>query len=155
MNYEKIGTATGCEEILDELPSIVGNFVLDLEEEYKCTASKYLQEIQNLELQITKLAELQKKTAAEKVRLKEKAEEFQYGNDSSFFIYSDKELQDELSYNNKVIKYAKSKIRLYELCTKMSWDPTSFSGKILSTSQSFDFTDLPPYDQVNNLWELL
>lgn len=155
MNYEKIGTEVACEEMLEELPDIFNNFVLDLEEEIKCTAYKYSEEANKLEGQISKFSEIQKIAALEKNKLKAKAVEVDNQTNSSFFFYSEKELNEELRYNRKVIKYAKSKIRLYELCEKVTWNPEKFSGEIVNTSTRFDFSEFSQFEQVNKLWELM
>jgi hypothetical protein len=155
MNYEKTGSSTACEEILDELPVIFTNFVIDLEEEKKCLASKYALEIKILEDQIAEYQKIQTKTAEKKSDLKKIAVEIQNENNSSFFMYSEKELRDELKYNQEVIKYAKSKIKLYEICEKIIWDPDSFAGTIVRSSNAFDLNEMSTFDQVNSVWDLL
>ena len=155
MNYEQIGSAVACNEILDELPDTLCNFIIDLEDENKCIMAKYSEEIKNLENQIEIYSEIQKKTSERKKQLKDKAQEIENESDSSYFFYSDKELKEELLYNRKVVEYAKSKIRLYEVCTKIDWDENNFRGNIIKTSTPFDFSGLSAYEQVNSLWDIL
>ncbi|OMJ81814.1 hypothetical protein SteCoe_17634 [Stentor coeruleus] len=157
MNFEKLALTTACDEILDELPVTFLNCVLDVEEEYKCRTGKYISEIQSLQSQIQKYQIIQKKTAAEKQYLKNKAMEMDAQNDanSSYFFYNEKELEEELKYSKQVIKYAKSKIKLYELVSRIAWNENAFAGEILKKKSHFEFPNMTTYEQINKLWELL
>ena len=105
MNYEQIGSAAGCEEILDDLPEMVTDFLQELEDDYKATTTKYTNELQVLKRQLEKIQDQHQKTTEEKLKLKQAALaiEKQADNNSSYFIYSEKELQDEINYQKKVI----------------------------------------------------
>jgi hypothetical protein len=157
MNYEDIGSALGCEEILDELPLVVGDFLLELEDDFNSTISKNNLELQNLKKQFEKIQDQHQKTTKEKQKLKQAALaiEKQADNDSSYFIYSEKELQDELDYQKKVISYAKRKIMLYELLTRIEWSKDRCKGRILPDEREFDLGDLEVFEQINTLWEML
>jgi Zn-dependent M32 family carboxypeptidase len=157
MNYEKIGAGAGCDEILDELPITFWNFIQELEEENKSQQEKLGIEVRELQRSLEKFREMKQKSDAEKQRLKGKAMEIEKNNemDTSYFLYSQKELQDEMEYCRSVISYAKSKLCLYEILGKISFSSGGAAGQIDKTGQIFNFDDLSTYEQVNSLWELL
>ena len=123
MNLNNIESAGNFEEIFEKVSKDFIIFVKDLQEDFSEFSTQNEKEIQNLKDQLASLN------------------------------YSLSDLEEELSFNKKSIKYAKSKIRLYELCKKIDWDSESFTGKIEGIS--FNFDSLPYYDQVNSMWDML
>ena len=157
MNYEEIDSAAGCEELLSELPQMFGNFMVELEDVFKSNTSKHSTELQTLKNQVEKIQDQHVLATSEKQRLKARALaiEKQNDNDSSYFIYSEKEIQEELDYQKKVISWAKRKICLYELLTRVEWNPEYCKGKLVASGKEFDLSDLEVYEQVNTLWSLI
>ena len=151
MNLNNIESAGNFEEIFEKVSKDFNIFVKDLQEDFSEFSTQNEKEIQNLKDQLASLKKVQKETAEEKMILKKRAEKVE--NNSSCLNYSLSDLEEELSFNKKSIKYAKSKIRLYELCKKIDWDSESFTGKIEGIS--FNFDSLPYYDQVNSMWDML
>lgn len=157
MNYEEIDSATGCEELLSEVPQMFGNFMVELEDVFKSNSLKHTSELKVMKNQLEKMQDQHIQTTSEKQRLKLNALaiEKQNDNDSSYFIYSEKEIQDELDYQKKVISWAKRKICLYELLTRVEWNPEYCKGKLVASGKEFDLSDLEVYEQVNTLWGLI
>lgn len=157
MNYEEIDSSVGCEELLQELPQMFNNLMVELEDVFKSNTLKNSNNLKTLKSQLERLQDQHTQTTSDKQKLKQNALaiEKQSDNDSSYFIYSEKELQDELDYQKKVISYAKRKICLYELLTQVQWSPECCKGKVVATDKEFDLSDLTVYEQVNTLWSII